>query len=153
MDVQLETAEIAAMRELMRDYAPALQAMDTLEKRNGDIESAFDDLWVEKNGQSLMKEGKSLWKVTLNALRQELCGDEGFRSQLKEYTKNPGSAPLLTGVIVSLVSLAAANGLPLDPAIATVIVLYVLKIGLNIFCDYTEPPAGNAGTLPPAPDD
>jgi divalent metal cation (Fe/Co/Zn/Cd) transporter len=58
-----------------------------------------------------------------------------------EYTKNPGSAPLLSGLIVSLVGIAGAHGLPLDPAIATIIVLYVVKIGLNIFCDYTEPPA------------
>ena len=47
--------------------------------------------------------------------------------------------------------LASSSGLPLDPAIATVIVLYILKIGVNIFCDYTEPPAASGGTLPPAP--
>ena len=29
----------------------------------------------------------------------ELYGDDGFRGQIKEYTKNPGSLPLLTGVI------------------------------------------------------
>jgi divalent metal cation (Fe/Co/Zn/Cd) transporter len=56
-------------------------------------------------------------------------------------TKNPGSTPLLTGLIVSLVGVAATHGLPLDPAIATIVVLYILKIGLNIFCEYTEPTA------------
>ena len=49
------------------------------------------------------------------------------------------------------VGLASSSGLPLDPAIATMIVLYILKIGVNIFCDYTEPPAASGGTLPPAP--
>ncbi|MEQ8758102.1 MAG: hypothetical protein RID09_31905 [Coleofasciculus sp. G1-WW12-02] len=29
---------------------------------------------------------------------------------------------------------------PAQDAIATVVVLYILKIGLNIFCQYTEPP-------------
>lgn len=77
----------------------------------------------------------------LGELRKELCGDEGFRGKVKEYTNNPGSAPLLTGLIVSLVGIAGAHGLPLDPAIATIIVLYVVKIGLNTFCEYTEPTA------------
>ncbi|RUS94756.1 hypothetical protein DSM107003_34330 [Trichormus variabilis SAG 1403-4b] len=148
MDAQLATKEIQEMRELMQDYAPAQAAMDKLIIHNGNIETTFEDLWVEKNGQSrTLVEDKSLWQVTLKVLRRELCGDEGFRSQIKEYSKNPGSAPLLTGLIVSLVGLA---GLPIDPAIATVVVLYILKIGLNIFCEYTEPPADSAGTLPPA---
>lgn len=96
-----------------------------------------------------MPEGKSLWQITLKQLRQEVCGDDSFRTKLQEYTKNPGSTPLLTGLIVSLVGVAAAHGLPLDPAIATIIVLYILKIGLNIFCEYTE----SSPKLPPdAPD-
>ncbi|MBW4464710.1 MAG: hypothetical protein KME07_04625 [Pegethrix bostrychoides GSE-TBD4-15B] len=72
--------------------------------------------------------------------RREICEDDGFRGKVKEYTKNPGSAPLLTGAIVSLVTLATAHGVAIDPAIATVIVLYILKIGLNVFCEYTKPP-------------
>jgi hypothetical protein len=52
-------------------------------------------------------------------------------------------------LIVSLVGLAAAHGLPLDPAIpfgiaslyTTIVVLYILKIGLHIFCEYTERPS------------
>jgi hypothetical protein len=148
--MQITHSEIQAMRELMPDYTPGIEAMNHLEKHNGNMETAFQDLWQEKHGQVVMREGKSLLDITLKNLRNELCGDEGFRSQIKEYTKNPGSSPLLTGLIVSLVSLASANGFPLDPAIATVIVLYILKIGLNIFCDYTEPPANTGGTLPPA---
>ncbi|MBE9005693.1 hypothetical protein IQ259_11710 [Fortiea sp. LEGE XX443] len=150
MDAQLTSNEINVARELLGNYAPAKHALDVLEKHNGNCDTSFDELWIETNGVVVMPEGKSLWQTTLKVLRQELCGDEGFRGQLKEYTKNPGSTPLLTGLIVSLVGVAAAHGLPLDPAIATVVVLYILKIGLNIFCDYTEPPAGNSGTLPPA---
>ena len=149
--MQITNSEIQAMGELMPDYTPGLEAMDHLEKHNGDMETAFQELWQEKNRQVIMGGDKSLLQITLKALRNELCGDDGFRGQLKEYTKNPGSSPLLTGVIVSLVGLASSSGLPLDPAIATVIVLYILKIGVNIFCDYTEPPAASGGTLPPAP--
>ncbi len=149
MEAQISSNEIMAMREILQDYTPAQYALDNLARHNGKVERSFEDLWIEKNGKTLMSEGKSIWKVTLNVLRQELCGDDGFRGQLKEYTKNPGSSPLLSGLIVSLVGLATTNGLPIDPAIATVIVLYILKIGLNIFCDYTEPPAEKVGTLPP----
>ncbi|MBD0344211.1 MAG: hypothetical protein ICV63_05150, partial [Coleofasciculus sp. Co-bin14] len=97
-----------------------------------------DELWEEKTGTPTFGK-KSLWKVMLGELRKELCGDDGFRGKVKEYTNNPGSAPLLTGLIVSLVGIAGANGLPIDPAIATIIVLYIVKIGLNTFCEYTEP--------------
>ncbi|MEG4407321.1 hypothetical protein [Microcoleus sp. MON2_D5] len=75
----------------------------------------------------------------MKTLRAELCGDEGLRAQFKEYTKNPGSTPLLTGLIVAIVSLGASAGIPIDPSIATIIVLYLLKISLNIFCEYTDP--------------
>jgi hypothetical protein len=103
------------------------------------LDTSFDELWEAKNGRQTFAKGKSLWKVMLDELRKELCGDEGFRGKVKEYTNNPGSAPLLTGLIVSLSGIAVAHGLPIDPAIATIIVLYVVKIGLNTFCEYTEP--------------
>ncbi|WP_446387765.1 hypothetical protein [Coleofasciculus sp. B1-GNL1-01] len=111
-------------------------AIAVLKDHNGDIEASFEELYFQQHGSIPDFPDKSLWEVTLNQLRQELCGDDSFRTKVQEYSKNPGSTPLLTGLIVYLVGLA---GLPLDPAIATVVVLYILKIGLNIFCQYTEP--------------
>ncbi|MGJ5673521.1 MAG: hypothetical protein ACR9NN_07930 [Nostochopsis sp.] len=35
-------------------------------------------------------------------------------------------------------TVAALNGIPLDGAIATIVALYILKIGLNVLCKYTE---------------
>ncbi len=61
-----------------------------------------------------------------------------FRTKVQEYKRNPASAPLLTGLIVSLLGM---SGVPLDPTIATVIVLYIVDIGIDIFCEYTEPDA------------
>lgn len=149
MDVQLSSTEINLAREILEDYAPAQHALDVLEKHNGNCDTSVDELWSENQQLSIMpKSNKSLWQITLKVLRQELCGDDGFRSQLQEYTKNPGSTPLLTGLIVSLVSVAVSHGVPLDPAIATVVVLYILKIGLNIFCEYTEPATSNSATEP-----
>jgi len=45
---------------------------------------------------------------------------------------------LLNGLIGSLVLLSNAHGIPLESTIATIAVLYILKIGLNVLCEYTE---------------
>ncbi|HBE51178.1 MAG TPA: hypothetical protein DDW76_20985 [Cyanobacteria bacterium UBA11369] len=144
METQLTNPEINEKRQLLQDYEPAFEAFAILEEKQGRLDDSFDELWAKKTGQVFEDPSKrqSLWQTTLHVLRQELCGDEGFRAQFKEYTKNPGSAPLLTGLIVSLTTL---SGLPLDPAISTIIVLYLLKIGLNIFCEYTESEQQDAG--------
>ncbi|MFB8787816.1 MAG: hypothetical protein U7123_02995 [Potamolinea sp.] len=42
-------------------------------------------------------------------------------------------------MVIYLIGLVGTGGFPIDPAIATIVVLYIVKIGLNIFCDYTEP--------------
>jgi len=138
METQLTSYEIQAKQQLLQEYKPAQEAFAILAKNQGRLDASFDELWQEKNGISTYGK-KSLWKVMLGEIRKELCGDDGFRGKVKEYTNNPGSAPLLTGLIVSLVGIAGANGLPIDPAIATIVVLYIVKIGLNTFCEYTEP--------------
>ena len=58
------------------------------------------------------------------------------KNQVKEYNKNPTSTPLLTE---STVSVVPSVGTPIDPAIATVVVLYIHKVGINIFCEYIMP--------------
>lgn len=141
METQLTSSEIKAKQQLLQEYEPAQEAFAILEKNQGRLDASFDELWNKNFSAEKTQyiQGKSLWKVMLGELRKELCGDEGFRGKVKEYTNNPGSAPLLTGLIVSLSGIAVAHGLPIDPAIATIIVLYVVKIGLNTFCEYTEP--------------
>ena len=136
MKTQLTTTEINEKQQLLQDYSPAQEAMAVLKKHNGRFDASFDQLWSEKNGIQDYGKGKSLWQVTQMVLRQEVCGDEGFRSKIYNYNKNPASASLLTGAIVYLVGLTT---LPINPAIATIIVLYIVKVGLNIFCEYTEP--------------
>ncbi len=89
MNAQLATAEIHAMREVLHDFPPGVRALDELEMHKGNIPTAFEDLWVEKNGGVALPEKKSLWQTTLNVLRSELCGDDGFRAQVKEYSDAP----------------------------------------------------------------
>ncbi|MFZ4728248.1 MAG: hypothetical protein ACOYMQ_06240 [Pseudanabaena sp.] len=137
MNTQLTQAEIQNISQLLQDYAPAQKTLNLLNETNGDLEKSFEELWTEQHGQQDFDKTK-LWQSTVTVFRQELCGKEGFQNQVKEYNKNPTSAPLLTGLIVSVVHLV---GFPIDPAIATVVVLYILKVGINIFCDYINPEA------------
>ncbi|MBD2166554.1 hypothetical protein H6G04_19330 [Calothrix membranacea FACHB-236] len=143
MNAQLTLDEINSVRELLKEYQPAHTAIDAVERHNGNLETSFEELWIEKHGQSAMGV-KKIWQTTLDVLRDELCGDEGFRARLSDYTKSPENAVLLTAAITSLMALTA---IPLDPSIATIIVLYILKIGLNVYCQYTD--KGDGGTLPP----
>lgn len=136
MNTQLNPAEIQEFQQVLKDYSPAQAAFSTLEKHNGNLDTSFDELWQEQTGIQTFGKGKSLWEVTLKVLRQELCSDDGFRATVKEYTKKPEDAAALTAAIIYL---AGLTSLPINPAIATIIVLYIVKIGLNIFCEYTEP--------------
>ncbi|MBP5971818.1 hypothetical protein HW132_03480 [Brasilonema sp. CT11] len=136
MNTQLTHSEIQEIRQLLKDE-PAQKALTILEQNNGYLEATFDSLWQEKFGIQDYGKSKSLLQLTLNEIRAEICGDEGLRGKLKEYTKNPGSASLLNSIIGSLVTVAALHGIPIDGAITTIVALYILKIGLNVFCKYT----------------
>lgn len=139
MTTQLESSEIQGYQQLLPDDTHVQKALATLEENDGDLEAAFDRLWQEKFGQVNYGAKKSLLKLTLEEIRSEICGDEGLRGKIKEHTKDPSSASLLNSIIGSLVTVAALNGIPIDGAIATVVVLYILKIGLNVYCKYTDP--------------
>ena len=147
MAAQLSTAEINDYREIFPNDDPAQEVLAILDKNNGSFDDSLNEIYSEKFGSLPdMPEGKSLLQITLKQLREAVCGNEGFRTQVSDYNKNPRSVPLLTGLIVSLVGVAATNGFPLERAIATVVVLYILKIGLNVFCEYTELSAKDAAS-------
>ncbi|MGB3402586.1 MAG: hypothetical protein WBA77_07835 [Microcoleaceae cyanobacterium] len=140
MNTQYTSTEINQKRQLLQNYHPAQEALTVLEQHQGQLDEAFDQLWSQTHESNIatFDKGKkrSFWQVTLEVLRTEICGDEGFRSKINEFNKNPGSAPLLTGLIVYLVEITT---IAISPAIATIIVLYIIKVGLNIFCEYTTP--------------
>ncbi len=134
--ILLNFTEIDQMQAILHDYPPADEAMELLKKHNGRLDTTFEQLWTDANGTEALEAEKSIWQVTLKVLRDELCGHEGFRTILNEYLKNPGNAALLTTLVVTLSQITT---LPINPAIATIIILYILKVGLGIFCEYTEP--------------
>ncbi|QSJ18455.1 hypothetical protein JYQ62_06680 [Nostoc sp. UHCC 0702] len=138
MTIQLTPVEIEEIQQLLSNDTQAQQALATLQQNNGYLEASFDALWQEKFGKTDFGKGKSLLQLTLDEIRAEICGDDGLRGKVKEYTSNPSSASLFNSIIGSLVAVAAVHGIPIDGAIATIVVLYILKIGINVFCKYTE---------------
>ena len=141
----LSTEDMQSAQALLQGYAPAQVALEMLHNHQGNLEASLEDLAAGTAGSAVYGEDrKTLRQVLLANLRRELCGDDSFREKVEEYNKNPAQAALLTGLIVYVVELIA---LPwMSPAIATVAVLWILKIGLRTFCDYTEPsaPSGDA---------
>jgi len=134
----LSTEDMQSAQALLQGYVPAQVALETLHHHQGNVESSLEELTMAAAGTAVYGEDrKTLRQVLLANLRRELCGDDSFREKVEEYNKNPAQAALLTGLIVYVVELIA---LPwMSPAIATVVVLWILKIGLRTFCDYTEP--------------
>ena len=138
----LTTPELQQAQQALSSNRETQAALAALTTHNGDLETSFAQLWSQQHPSQTFapdQPDRSLLKSTLTVLRQEICGSEGFRGQLDEYRKNPGNAPLLTGLIGTLSGLAIANGIPLDTPLAAIVVLYVSKVGLAIICDYTKP--------------
>jgi hypothetical protein len=72
---------------------------------------------------------------------QEICGEnESFRSLIKDIKKNPNKAIALTAAITYLVNLAGIP-FPVEPALATAVVLYIAHIGIDVFCEWSTPTA------------
>ncbi len=135
MHTYLTQDEIDQTRQLLQDYAPAAIALTTLEAHLGDLEASFDQLWTTQIDTPVLFDiagQNSLCQVTLKVLCQEICRDQSFCAQVMAYTQNSDSAPALQGLIVYLVGWTT---LPLNPAIATLVVLYLLKLGLITFCE------------------
>ena len=134
---QLSASELQTAQTLLDGYAPAQPAIASLTQHNGDLEASLEDFVVEAAGtRAFGDDHKTLRAVFVRNLRREICGDHSFRVKVEEYNKNPGKAALLTGLIVYLIDLVT---LPINPAITTIVVLWVLKLGIRTFCDYTEP--------------
>ncbi|MEM7773447.1 MAG: hypothetical protein AAF327_23440 [Cyanobacteria bacterium P01_A01_bin.37] len=137
MTPQLTATEMQVMQQQLEGYAPAQAALVTLHQHNGNLETSLEELVVAEAGTAVYGDDrKTLREVFVRNLRREICGDDSFLSKVEEYNKKPTEAVLLTGLIVYLIDLVT---LPINPAIATIVVLWVLKLGVRTFCDYTEP--------------
>lgn len=134
---KLSDLELQDVQQLLQNYQDAQPGIAVLSQNEGDLDAALEILVAEKAGTAdFGVDRQRLREVFVRNLRKELCGDDSFRSKVEEYNKNPGKAAALTGLIVYVIDLVT---LPINPAIAVVVVLWVLKLGIRTFCDYTEP--------------
>ncbi len=138
MDAQLTNSEINHYREILKGDDSAQKALTTLEQYDGRFYDSFDELWSQVSGQTKSYELARLRQAMLKQVREQLCENDHFGTTLQEYSDDPGSTALFARLMVSLEELATAQEFPFDPAIATMVVFYIVKIGLNIFCEYTE---------------
>lgn len=138
--IRITPAEIAHARQLLQNYPAAQAGLAVLEKHQGNPKTSVEELLPTKSATmrlAVSQTRRSVWEILLEQLYLELCGedDDSFREMVKQAKRNPDSSPLLTGLIVYLVDLA---NISINPAIATIIVLYILKLGVSTFCEYTE---------------
>jgi hypothetical protein len=138
MDAQLTNSEINHYREILQGDGSAQKALTTLEQYDGRFYDSFDELLMEVSGQTKSYELARLRQAMLRQAREQLCDNDNFGTTVQEYSHNPGSTALFARLIVSLEELAATQKFPFAPALAAMIVFYIVKIGLNIFCEYTE---------------
>ena len=131
-----DASEIATLEAELQDYDPAQTAIAQLKASDGDLTQALESMLIEEFGPQPAFASKSLWAVTWETLREELCGDEGFLGRVKEYTAKPQKATALTALVIYIVE---QTTLPISPSLAALVSLYIAKVGLTIFCKYTEP--------------
>ncbi len=114
--------EIEQFREQLRDYPEAIAALDVIEQRNGNIETAANILAIRAGYEPSRK--SNLLEELSEKCRKVICQEE-FREDLA------------AGVIVAVVEpLATSAGIP--PGLATAIAIYAFKTGVKKFCQPTD---------------
>jgi hypothetical protein len=137
-DMELNRSEIQDFQSVAKGNASLEEAASALDENDGDLGAAFDQLWGTKFGVQDFGDRKSFFQIALDVLREEICGDKGFRAQLEAWKKDPKSATMLTGAVVYLSNLAHVKGLPLDSTLSTVFILYLSRLSLDTFCQYLQ---------------
>ena len=122
----------------LRESDLSAEAMSLLDQHDGNLDGALEESMAMEYGGVAMGDKRSLKEATLTVFRKELCGDEGFRGLLKKYLDKPKDAAILTGAVAYVVE-AVALPIAITPAIATLVVLYILRVGVDIFCEYAKP--------------
>ena len=114
--------EIEQFREQLRDYPDAIAALDVIEQRNGNIETAANILAIRAGYEPSRK--SNLLEEWSEKCRKVICQEE-FREDLA------------AGVIVAVVEpLAISAAIP--PGLATAIAIYAFKTGVKKFCQPTD---------------
>jgi len=113
--------EIESFRSRLADHPEGIGALDIIKECGGNLEDAIALITLRETGQE-PERGLSDW---LEKSRKVVCQEE-FRNDL---------AGGLIGVLVEPLTI----GLAIPPGIATVVTVYVFKIGIKRFCESPNP--------------
>jgi hypothetical protein len=135
-------SELQQIRQALSQHPEALSAIDLLEQTQ-DFEVTIEQLFQAQAGAPQVFSDPSdrpkIWPLLKKRLMQEICGeDESFRSMIKDIKKNPSNAIMVTGAITYLVNLSGIP-FPVEPALATGVILYIAHIGIDVFCEWSNP--------------
>lgn len=134
IEAQLTPDELKATARLLKDYRPARGAIACLEQQAGRLDSSFNQLCAQKLGVPGVADAPAgFWQAALEGLRPNLCQDEALCSQITAYEKSFAKGDALKRLIPAIVAL---SDMPLDQELGTLLVLYVLKVGLADFCQH-----------------
>jgi len=134
----LTAAELEPLYPLARDSEAFEEALRVLKDHGGDLEEGFAALFVERNGVQNFADRRAILQAVLDVMRDEICGEKGLRDKLSEYTSDPTRAVPLLSAVEALKNLAHLKGLPIDTTLVVLLVLYVAKVGLKLFCRFSE---------------
>jgi hypothetical protein len=133
-------AELQQFRQVIASIPEAATAIDQLEQTQ-DFEATIEALCQAQSGptQTFGTDQPRLWTILKKRFMQEICGeDESFRSLIKDIKKSPSNAIAVTAAITYLVNLSGFP-IPIEPALATGIILYIAHIGIDVFCEWSNP--------------
>ncbi len=136
----LTADEMTLLEAELQGYAPVQSALSALQQHQGDLARALESELTEQFGTHETYGESSLWAITQETLREELCGKEGFLGRVQKYLDEPKKATALTALVIYIME---QTTLPISPSLATLVALYITKVGLTIFCKYTEPTVGS----------
>jgi hypothetical protein len=117
--VQITSQEIAQFRSQLAEYPEALKALDEIEDCEGDIEDAAISLAIQAGQEPNISEN---WLDGLaKRCRVAICKTE-IKEQLTNGQLNAAFRDLVAAKLCPEILLPS-------------VIIYVLKIGLNDFCD------------------
>jgi len=117
--------EITQFRSQLADSPEALAALDAIEECKGNLEAAAQLIAVETTDTEVSLRGDSNYLEKLAHKLSKIICQEEFDD-------------LMTGVLTAAIATLAASGnIPI--ALATPVVIYVVKIGVKKFCETAKP--------------
>ncbi len=126
--------EIQNLKQAAAGMPEAQQALDLLSRANGDLETASRQLLeADARLRSFAPGGKSTLEHLADAFRDSICGDAGILDQIKGLQKDG----VKSGVMLSAVTALAAS-FSVSIALATFLLLWILRIGVDAYCRITQ---------------